>query len=130
MKMAVFWVVAPCNLVEVYRRLRGACCLHNQGNSFYKTTQCNDPEDSHLHTRRHENLKSHILQMCSLYFAYFIKFVFHLLQVYIYIANLISGADTFYWNVDCFLNTHIIEKIFQIDVTDLDYIYTVRHIGL
>jgi hypothetical protein len=31
MKMAVFWFVAPCSLVEVYRRFRGACCLHNQG---------------------------------------------------------------------------------------------------
>jgi hypothetical protein len=29
--MAVFWVVAPCSLVEVYRRFRGACCLHHQG---------------------------------------------------------------------------------------------------
>jgi hypothetical protein len=25
MKMAVFWVVAPCNLVEVYRRFRSDC---------------------------------------------------------------------------------------------------------
>jgi hypothetical protein len=24
-KMAVFWVVAPCSLVEVYQRLRGPC---------------------------------------------------------------------------------------------------------
>jgi hypothetical protein len=31
MKMAVFWVVAPCSLEEVYRRFRGACCLHQQG---------------------------------------------------------------------------------------------------
>jgi hypothetical protein len=31
MKMAVFWVVAPCDLVEVYRRFRGASCLHYQG---------------------------------------------------------------------------------------------------
>jgi hypothetical protein len=30
MKMAVFWVVAPCSLVEVYRRFRGACCLSYQ----------------------------------------------------------------------------------------------------
>jgi hypothetical protein len=30
-KMDVFWVVAPCSLVEVYRRFRGACCLHHQG---------------------------------------------------------------------------------------------------
>jgi hypothetical protein len=29
MKMAVFWDVALCSLVEVYRRFRGACCLHN-----------------------------------------------------------------------------------------------------
>jgi hypothetical protein len=25
--MAVFWVVALCNLVEVYCRFRGDCCL-------------------------------------------------------------------------------------------------------
>jgi hypothetical protein len=31
MKMAVFWVVAPCSLVDVYRRFRGNCCLHHQG---------------------------------------------------------------------------------------------------
>jgi hypothetical protein len=30
-KMAIFWVVAPCCLVEVYRRFRGAYCLHYQG---------------------------------------------------------------------------------------------------
>jgi hypothetical protein len=28
-KMAVFWVVAPCSLVEVYQRFRGPCCLHH-----------------------------------------------------------------------------------------------------
>jgi hypothetical protein len=28
MKMAVFRVVAPSSLVEVYRRFRGICCLH------------------------------------------------------------------------------------------------------
>jgi hypothetical protein len=28
MKMAVLWVTAPCSLVEVYRRFRGACCPH------------------------------------------------------------------------------------------------------
>jgi hypothetical protein len=30
MKMAVFWVLWPCNLIEIYRRFRGACCLHHQ----------------------------------------------------------------------------------------------------
>jgi hypothetical protein len=27
-KMAVFWVVAPCSLVEVYQCFGGPCCLH------------------------------------------------------------------------------------------------------
>jgi hypothetical protein len=31
LKMAVFWVVAPCSLVEVYQRFRGTCCLHHEG---------------------------------------------------------------------------------------------------
>jgi hypothetical protein len=40
--MAVFWVVASTSETSV---------------KFYQTTRCNNPEDSHLHTRR-ENLKS------------------------------------------------------------------------
>jgi hypothetical protein len=31
MKMAVFWIVVPCSLVEVYRRFGGTCCLYYQG---------------------------------------------------------------------------------------------------
>jgi hypothetical protein len=69
--MAVFWVDVTCSVVEVYRRFGGACCLHNQGFialvmeaasvsetsvNFYQTTRRNNPEDSHLHTRRRENL--------------------------------------------------------------------------
>jgi hypothetical protein len=65
MKMAVFWVVAPCSLVEVYQRFRGPCCLHHQGDdsplialmmevartsenlvNFYRTTRRYNPEDS------------------------------------------------------------------------------------
>jgi hypothetical protein len=42
MKMAVFWVVAPCSLVEVYH-----------------------PEDSHLRTDRRENLKSYPVSLFS-----------------------------------------------------------------
>jgi hypothetical protein len=36
-KMAVFWVVVPCSLVEVYRRFGGPCCLHHQGATTQKT---------------------------------------------------------------------------------------------
>jgi hypothetical protein len=73
-KMTVFWVVAPCSLVEVYRRFRGSCFVHHQGDdlmmeaggtsktsvNFYQITRRNNPEDSHLHARRRENLKSQI----------------------------------------------------------------------
>jgi hypothetical protein len=54
-KMAVFWVVAPCSLVEVYQRFIGPCCLHHQGESpsetlvnLYQTTRRYNPENSHL----------------------------------------------------------------------------------
>jgi hypothetical protein len=30
-KMAVFWVVVQCSVVKVFRRFRGDCCLHHQG---------------------------------------------------------------------------------------------------
>jgi hypothetical protein len=33
--MAVFWVVAPCSLVEVYQRFRGPCCLLLQGKDLW-----------------------------------------------------------------------------------------------
>jgi hypothetical protein len=50
-KMAVFWVVASCCLVEVYRRFRDAYCLHHQGDAenteIHKTTRLNT---SHLNS--------------------------------------------------------------------------------
>jgi hypothetical protein len=33
--MAVFWVVAPCSLIQVYRRFRGAWCLRHQGDEWF-----------------------------------------------------------------------------------------------
>jgi hypothetical protein len=74
-KMAVFWVVAPCSLVEVHQSFRGPCCLHQQGGlivlmmeaaitsetlvNLYQTTRRYNPKDSHLRTHRRENLKSY-----------------------------------------------------------------------
>jgi hypothetical protein len=64
--MDVFWVVAPCSLVEAYQRFRGPCCLHHQGDdslitlmmkaartsemlvNFYQTTWSYNPENTHL----------------------------------------------------------------------------------
>jgi hypothetical protein len=61
MKIAVFWVVGPYSPLDVYRRFRGARCLHHQGAlpmeaartsetsvNFYQTTRRNNPEDIHL----------------------------------------------------------------------------------
>jgi hypothetical protein len=74
-KMRVFSVVVPCSLVGIYRCFRGACCLHLQRDespmmeavsssetsvNSYQTTRRNNPEDSHLQTRRRENLKSRL----------------------------------------------------------------------
>jgi hypothetical protein len=42
LKMAVFWVVAPCRLIRVYL-----------------STGSYNPEDGHMHTDRRENLKSY-----------------------------------------------------------------------
>jgi hypothetical protein len=61
MKMAVFWVVALCSLEEIYC-FRGPCCLHHTLMmeaaktsemlvNFYQTTQCYNPQDSHI--RKH-----------------------------------------------------------------------------
>jgi hypothetical protein len=34
MNMTAFWDTEQCSHVEVYRRLGGAYCLHNQGDDF------------------------------------------------------------------------------------------------
>jgi hypothetical protein len=59
MKMAVFWVVAPCKLVEVYKLFRGhrglialmmeAARTYETLVNFYQTARRYKPEDSHIH---------------------------------------------------------------------------------
>jgi hypothetical protein len=57
MKISVLWDVAPCCLVDIDRRFRGAYCLHYKGEavsssetsvSIYQITRRNIPEDSHV----------------------------------------------------------------------------------
>jgi hypothetical protein len=57
-KKTVFWVVAPCSLVEIHQSFRGARCLHHHGDESLIATRRKNPEDSHLHTRSRQNLKS------------------------------------------------------------------------
>jgi hypothetical protein len=51
MMMTVFWDVAPCSLVEVYRPLRGAYCLRHEG------------DENNLFSRHRKNLKSHQIKL-------------------------------------------------------------------
>jgi hypothetical protein len=70
-RLYIFWVVAPCSLVEVYQRFRGpwvliALMMEAARTSetlvnFYQTTRRYNPEDSDLRTHRRQNLKSYLL---------------------------------------------------------------------
>jgi hypothetical protein len=50
MKMAVFWAIVL---------MMEAVSTSETSVSFYQTIRRNNPEDSHLHTRRRESLRSH-----------------------------------------------------------------------
>jgi hypothetical protein len=62
--MTVFWDVALCNLAVIALMMEAANTSETSVN-FYQTTRHNIPEDSHLHTRRRENLKSHLINNYS-----------------------------------------------------------------
>jgi hypothetical protein len=59
MKTAVLWIVVMCSLVVALMMevARTSETLIN----FYQTTRRYNPEDSHLHTHRRENLKSYVI---------------------------------------------------------------------
>jgi hypothetical protein len=56
MKITVFWVDAIAVMME-------AVCTSETSVNFHHSTRCNNPEDSHLHTRRRENVKSHLVNL-------------------------------------------------------------------
>jgi hypothetical protein len=51
--MAVFWVLAIALMME-------AASTSKTSVNFHETTRRYNPEDSHLHSRRRENLKSYM----------------------------------------------------------------------
>jgi hypothetical protein len=69
MKLRIFWNVVSCSELDVDRRFRGACRLHQQG-ALMEAARTSEtsvdnyftpqyiPEDSELHNRLRENLKS------------------------------------------------------------------------
>jgi hypothetical protein len=58
-EMTVFWVVAPCSLDQGGALMMEVASTYETSVNFYQTTRRNNPEESHLHTRRRENLKYH-----------------------------------------------------------------------
>jgi hypothetical protein len=52
MKMAVFWVVGR------FAMMMETASTSKTSVNVYQITRRNNPDDSHLHTRRSENLKS------------------------------------------------------------------------
>jgi hypothetical protein len=66
MKLRILWDMQPCSLVGVGRRfivsdLMEAVCTSETSVYSNETTRRYIPVDSQLHTRRRENLKSHII---------------------------------------------------------------------
>jgi hypothetical protein len=57
LKMAVFWVMRRVLLIALIMQ---AASTSETSVNVYHTTRRNNPEDSHLHTRLRENLKSQI----------------------------------------------------------------------
>jgi hypothetical protein len=60
-KMTVFWFVALCTLVEVFRRFGDemeAASTSETSVNFQQTARRNILDDSHLLTRRRDNLKT------------------------------------------------------------------------
>jgi hypothetical protein len=49
MKIDVFWDAAPCNLVEIDKSFRAACCLHHQGDHL---RDYNNPRESSVKIAR------------------------------------------------------------------------------
>jgi hypothetical protein len=69
MKMAVYRVVAPCSLVEVYQRFRGTCCFHHQGGNGGRKCLWNVgkllPDYTALQPRRHPSSNTQL--SCKFY---------------------------------------------------------------
>jgi hypothetical protein len=80
LKMAVFWVVAPCNLVAVYpgsiiramtTLMMEAASTSETSVNFYQTIRRYNPVDSYLYTRCRENLNSYLGTKVVLWYLIF-----------------------------------------------------------
>jgi hypothetical protein len=61
MKMAAFWIVAPCSLIKFTSVSQVfAASVIRVVFTLLETTWRYNPEDNHLHTHCHQNLKSYL----------------------------------------------------------------------
>jgi hypothetical protein len=94
-KMVVFWVAAPCSLVEVYQRFRGPCCLHQQGDD---SSRHYNPEDSHLHvlkrSKRHGLMFGETAWFSRVSYCHLVRMVFTLdaTHSHMFLYNAIGGC--------------------------------------
>jgi hypothetical protein len=65
LKMAVFWIVAPCSLVMAIALMMEAARTSETLVNFYQATRRYNPEDSYLRTHRLEDLKSYVFDDLS-----------------------------------------------------------------
>jgi hypothetical protein len=52
--------VSEVHIGPVIRAMMEAACTSETSVNFYQTTRHNTPDDNHLHTLRHEKLKSQL----------------------------------------------------------------------
>jgi hypothetical protein len=64
--VAVSWVAVFISRAVIALMMEAACTSETPLN-VYRTAQRNNPQDSHLRTRRCENLKSHLILGFGLY---------------------------------------------------------------
>jgi hypothetical protein len=62
MKVTIFWVLMPCDQVDIYLCFGGTYCLHLHGPpkhylSIYQTKRRHLPEGKYLHRHHHRNIK-------------------------------------------------------------------------
>jgi hypothetical protein len=141
MEMAVFWVVTPCSLLEVYRRFRGACCLHHLGDRCVTDSlQLNDwiiiIKRSPITCAPSKALSNFLISHCHLAAARSIWNVFptdyldtrptsSVKQTRLFICHLygcICSVFSFYWNLLFNINvTFISLKLREDNEVRIDY---------
>jgi hypothetical protein len=50
-------------IIRVIALMMEAASSSETSVNFYRTTRCYNPEDSHIHARRRENLKSYVIHI-------------------------------------------------------------------